>query len=163
VLRVRLSKGGGELDKEGLIFFVVVIVVGLIDSVQAGYWLPEDNYQVVGDKTSGETYGPDRGRRNENDLFYTNGDPLRFFFYGDFPDQDTKVMLLQLVRKGGGKILSRRPTLDQVAHVVVIVPSLVALRQAKPKKSHAWLDHCRYLRDSQWLLDTIARSTLVLD
>ncbi|KAI8344358.1 hypothetical protein BC941DRAFT_408453 [Chlamydoabsidia padenii] len=138
----------------------------LIESVQAGYWLPEEKYQVIGDKTSGKTHGPERGRQRRlmgndtGDLFYCDG-PVRFYFYGDFPDHDTKVMLLQLVRKGGGKIVTRR---DQNQNgLVVIVHSLSALRQSKKKKAHAWLDNCIHLKDSQWLLDTVARSEMVLD
>ncbi|CAO3594518.1 unnamed protein product [Absidia cylindrospora] len=142
----------------------------MIESVQAGYWLPEENYQVVGDKTSGITHGPERGRRqrqgmdNDDPVRFFGKDDMRFFFYGDFSDHDTKIKLLQLVRKGGGKIVSRRPPLDQLRHdgLVIIVSSLDEMLYSR-KKVHAWLDKCAHVKDSHWLLDSIARSNWVLE
>ncbi|ORZ25924.1 hypothetical protein BCR42DRAFT_17168 [Absidia repens] len=148
----------------------IVSTSWMIESIQVGYWLPEENYQIVGDKTSGITNGPERGRRQRQGM--DDGDPIRFFgkddirffFYGDFSDHDTKVKLLQLVRKGGGKIISRRPPLDQLHQdgLIIIVPSLEEMRCSR-KKAHAWLDKCAHVKDSQWLLDSIARSNWVLE
>ncbi|KAI8097135.1 uncharacterized protein BX664DRAFT_325638 [Halteromyces radiatus] len=127
----------------------------LTDSVHAGYWLPEEKYQVIGDKSSGKTHGPERGRQQQTDALLFG---WRFFLYGEFSNHETKLNLLQLIRTGGGKVLLRRPTLHQrnQDRLVIIVPSLEALR-VSTKRTDKWLQEYTHVKDSQWLVDSVAR------
>ncbi|CAO3621601.1 unnamed protein product [Cunninghamella echinulata] len=126
----------------------------LLTSIQVGYWLPEQDYEVRGDKTLGCTDGPKRGR--ERDLDQSFFHDRQFFFYGDYPSKE-KLLLMQLVTVGGGTVYSRRPSEKKKDVVIIIIPSISIL--LKKNKSTVWLNCCKYVKDRDWLIETVARGT----
>ncbi|CAO3610995.1 unnamed protein product [Cunninghamella blakesleeana] len=124
----------------------------LLSSIQAGYWLPEQDYEVCGDKTLGCTYGPKHGRERDSDQPFFH--ERQFFFYGDYPSEE-KLLLMQLITVGGGTVHSRRPPEKKKDIVIIIIPSNDIL--LKKNKSIAWLHQCKYVKNRHWLIETVAR------
>ncbi|KAI8075066.1 hypothetical protein BC940DRAFT_328662 [Gongronella butleri] len=79
----------------------IVSMQWLRASREAGYWLPEQEYEVLGDTMSGVTHGPQRGRERlaKHDApFFT--DRVRFYF-DNFTDLDDHQHAI--AKRGGGR------------------------------------------------------------
>lgn len=110
---------------------------GLVDSIKARRWLPEETYEALGDSVNGQTHAPRRGRERVdqdvshsfirffwstsflNPLYSNQKAPLfdgaKFHFFGDFKDKYNKNELLRLCLAAGGQVLFRRPAVDPKA------------------------------------------------
>ncbi|ORX59602.1 hypothetical protein DM01DRAFT_1405120 [Hesseltinella vesiculosa] len=124
------------------------------DSNEAGYWLPERDYEIQGDTTSGLTHGPQLGRER---IEATEGAPfidakVKIYFDGferGDDDHHLKSTLMELT--GPQTVLPSRRLGDY--HILVIHP---ANKRYTLKGSKQWRQVAQ-VHDDQWLLDRIAR------
>ncbi|CAO3675512.1 unnamed protein product [Umbelopsis ramanniana] len=136
----------------------------LVQSMMAGQWLDELEYEVAGDLTIGSSLAPCKGRQmkaSKLELFHG----LRIYFHGEFQSYPSRTGLMILVRSAGARILQRRPGVgkgDQVGNGKLDIDRPLIVMQDIPtewKKSQSWLTQYQVVSTS-WILDAISRLSL---
>ncbi|XP_052823265.1 BRCA1-associated RING domain protein 1 [Octopus bimaculoides] len=101
----------------------IVTLDWLRTCVEYGYQVSEEPFEVAGSTSNPFSFAPFKGRMNKLKQLPRLFDGCQFYFHGAFNSPvPTKEELMDLVKQGGGHVLSREPRLHTLDELNLTVP-----------------------------------------